>query len=107
MSVIHAFFDFVGTWFGFVGSCMASPTGACVPFLAFFAIGVAAGAALFLVLLAYRAAGFDVLGVIRWKVGAMLRKVSALRAKGSQRDLKAPRDPARVPPTVNGTPATA
>jgi hypothetical protein len=56
MSVIHAFFDFIGTWFGFVLSCAASPTGACVPFLAFLALGIAAGASLVLLLLAYRSA---------------------------------------------------
>jgi hypothetical protein len=100
MSVIHALFDFVGTWFGFVGSCVASPTGACVPFLAFFAIGVAAGAALFLVLLAYGAAGFDVLRAIRLKVAAM-------RSKGSLHKSNAPRQPGRAQPAVNGTPATA
>lgn len=56
MSAINTFFDFVATWFGFVGSCFASPSGACVPFLAFLALGVAAAAALTLVLLAYRSA---------------------------------------------------
>ena len=56
MSAINAFFDFVVTWFGFVGSCLASPSGACVPFLAFLALGVAAAAALTLILLAYRSA---------------------------------------------------
>jgi hypothetical protein len=49
-------FDLIGTWFGFVGTCIASPTGACVPFLAFFALGTAAAAALVLLLLAYRSA---------------------------------------------------
>jgi hypothetical protein len=56
MTVINAFFDFVVTWFGFVGSCFASPSGACVPFLAFLALGAAAAAALTLILLAYRSA---------------------------------------------------
>jgi hypothetical protein len=53
---MNAFFDFIGNWFGFVTSCAASPTGACVPFLAFLALGIAAGAALFLLVLAYRSA---------------------------------------------------
>jgi hypothetical protein len=56
MTAINAFFDFVVTWFGFVGSCFASPSGACVPFLAFLALGVAAAAALMLILHAYRSA---------------------------------------------------
>jgi hypothetical protein len=49
-------FDLIGTWFGFVGTCIATPTGACVPFLAFFALGAAAAAALVLLLVAYRSA---------------------------------------------------
>jgi hypothetical protein len=56
MSLITAFLEYIGTWFGYVGSCVASPNGTCVPFLAFVALGVAAGAALALVLLAYRSA---------------------------------------------------
>lgn len=56
MSLISAFFHAVGTWFGFVGSCIASPSGACVPFLAFLALGVAAAGGLTLLLLAYRSA---------------------------------------------------
>jgi hypothetical protein len=52
--MIHAFFESIASWFGFVGSCVASPSGACVPFLAFVATGAAASAALVIVLLAYR-----------------------------------------------------
>jgi heme/copper-type cytochrome/quinol oxidase subunit 2 len=58
MSVIHAFFEFVANWFGFVGSCIASPSGACIPFLAFLALGAAASSALVLVLLAYHVVPF-------------------------------------------------
>jgi hypothetical protein len=57
MSAISVFFDSVGAWFGFVGSCIASPSGACVPFLVFLASGVAAGIALALLLRAYRYKG--------------------------------------------------
>jgi hypothetical protein len=55
--MISAFFASIATWFGFVGSCVGSPSGACVPFLAFVALGTAASAALFIVLLAYRSMG--------------------------------------------------
>ena len=54
MSMIHAIFEPIATWFGFVGSCIGSPNGACVPFVAFLALGAAASAALAIVLLAYR-----------------------------------------------------
>ena len=54
MSVIQAFFQSVASWFGFVGSCIASPSEACVPFAVFVAVGAVASAALFFVLLAYR-----------------------------------------------------
>jgi hypothetical protein len=45
----------IGTWFGYVGSCVASPDATCRPFLAFLALAAAAVAALALVLMAYRA----------------------------------------------------
>ena len=44
----------IGTWFGYVGACVAAPDATCRPLLAFVALGVAAVAALTLVLLAYR-----------------------------------------------------
>lgn len=47
-------FDFIGTWFGYVGACVVAPDATCRPLLAFVALGAAAGAALTLVLLAYR-----------------------------------------------------
>ena len=46
-------FHLIGTWFGYVGSCVASPDATCRPLMAFIALGAAAGAALTLVLLAY------------------------------------------------------
>ena len=47
-------FGSIGTWFGYVGACVAAPDATCRPLLAFVALGVAALAALTLVLLAYR-----------------------------------------------------
>ena len=47
---------FIGTWFGYVGMCTIAPDATCRPWLAFLALGVAAAAALVLVLLAYKAA---------------------------------------------------
>ena len=44
----------IANWFGFVGSCVASPTGACAPFAAFLAVLIAASAALAGLYLAYR-----------------------------------------------------
>ena len=47
-------FNLIGTWFGYVGACVVSPDATCRPFLAFVVLGIAAGVALTLVLLAYR-----------------------------------------------------
>ena len=49
MELIHL----VGTWFGYVGACVASPDVTCRPLIAFIALGAAASAALTLLLLAY------------------------------------------------------
>ena len=49
-----SFFHSIGTWFGYVGSCVASPDATCRPFLAFLALGIAAAAALTLMVIAYR-----------------------------------------------------
>jgi hypothetical protein len=49
----------VSNWFGFVGSCVAGGGSACRPFLAFVALTAAAGAALTLVVLAYKALRTD------------------------------------------------
>lgn len=46
-------FHLVGAWFGYVGSCVASPDATCLPLMAFIALGAAASAALTLVLLCY------------------------------------------------------
>lgn len=47
---------FIGTWFGYVGSCLVAPDATCRPFLAFILMGAAASAALTLVIMAYRSA---------------------------------------------------
>ena len=52
---IESFFSAIATWFGFVGSCVAGSGTACRPFLAFVAITAAAGVALALLLIAFRA----------------------------------------------------
>jgi hypothetical protein len=93
MSAINAFFDFIGAWFGFVGSCFVSPTGACVPFLAFLALGVAAGAALMLLMLAYRSARDGARG--------------ETRAPGETRGVPALGERPGMRPRVNETPAAA
>lgn len=46
-------FHLIGTWFGYVGACVATPDATCRPLIAFVALGAAASAALTLVLLAY------------------------------------------------------
>lgn len=50
------FFNFIGTWFGYVGSCLVVPDATCRPFLAFILLGAAASAALTLVVMASRSA---------------------------------------------------
>jgi membrane protein implicated in regulation of membrane protease activity len=55
MGFIESVFGTIGTWFGFVGSCVVGPNATCRPFLAFVALAVAAVMALLLVLRAYRA----------------------------------------------------
>lgn len=47
---------FIGTWFGYVGTCLVAPDATCRPLLAFFALGAAASAALTLILMAYKSA---------------------------------------------------
>ena len=54
MEVIGAFFGGIAKWFGFVGACVAGPNATCVPFIAFFALAIAAAAALWLIARAYR-----------------------------------------------------
>src|SRR5437868_8676999 len=55
MAGLESVFAAVGTWFGFVGSCVAGSGPACRPFLAFVALTAAAGAALTLLVMAWRA----------------------------------------------------
>ena len=49
-----SFFGAIGKWFGFVGSCAVGPNATCIPFIAFFTLAIAAGAALWLIARAYR-----------------------------------------------------
>jgi hypothetical protein len=53
--MVEGFISAIGMWFGFVGSCVAGSGTACRPFLAFVAITAAAGVALVLLVLAFRA----------------------------------------------------
>jgi hypothetical protein len=55
MAGIEWLFAAIGAWFGFVGSCLADGSPACRPFLAFVALTAAAGVALALLVLAYKA----------------------------------------------------
>ena len=54
MAGLEALTGLIGKWFGFVGACVAGAGPACRPFLAFVALTAAAGAALALLVLAYR-----------------------------------------------------
>ncbi|HEY0338311.1 MAG TPA: hypothetical protein VGC70_13300 [Burkholderiales bacterium] len=55
MAGIEWFFAAISAWFGFVGSCVADAGPTCRPFLAFVALTAAAGVALALLVLAYKA----------------------------------------------------
>ena len=55
MNAIYSFFSTIGTWFGYVGSCAIGAEATCRPFLAFVVLTIASGAALALVMRAYRA----------------------------------------------------
>ncbi|MEN3352719.1 MAG: hypothetical protein V7640_877 [Betaproteobacteria bacterium] len=55
MAGIEWFFAAIGAWFGFVGSCVADAGPTCRPLLAFVALTAAAGVALALLVLAYKA----------------------------------------------------
>src|SRR5688500_18216793 len=46
--------NLIGTWLGYVGSCVIAPDATCRPFLAFVALGAAAAIALTLLIIAYR-----------------------------------------------------
>ena len=54
MEFIGALFGMIATWFGFVGACVVGPSAACVPFIAFFALAIAAAGGLWLIARAYR-----------------------------------------------------
>jgi hypothetical protein len=56
MDLIQSFFSTIGTWFGFVGSCVAGPDVVCRPFIGFVMLTTMAAVALYLVLKAYQAA---------------------------------------------------
>ena len=49
-------FQFIATWFGYVGSCVFSPDATCGPFVAFLALGAAATCGLVLIVMAYHRA---------------------------------------------------
>ena len=51
---MNIFIESLAKWFGFVGSCVASPIGACIPFAAFIAVLIGASAALGGLYLAFR-----------------------------------------------------
>ena len=51
---MNGLFNFVGMWFGYVGSCVVGPDATCRPFLAFLALGIAAAVALTVLLMWYR-----------------------------------------------------
>ena len=55
MGAIQSFFSTIATWFGYVGSCAIGAETTCRPFLAFLVLAIASGAALALVMRAYRA----------------------------------------------------
>ena len=57
MGFIEALFGTIAKWFGFVGSCVVGPNAACIPFMAFLALAIAAAAALWLIARAYRRLG--------------------------------------------------
>jgi hypothetical protein len=55
MTFLTSVFSTIGTWFGFVGSCVIGPDPTCRHFLAFVALTVISAIALALVMRAYRA----------------------------------------------------
>ena len=55
MNAIYSFSSTIGAWFGYVGSCVMGSETTCRPFLAFVVLTLASGAALALVMRAYRA----------------------------------------------------
>ncbi|HEV7802967.1 MAG TPA: hypothetical protein VGP15_17970 [Burkholderiales bacterium] len=55
MTILGSLFSTIGTWFGFVGSCVAGADATCRPFLAFVALAIVSGSALVLVVRAYKA----------------------------------------------------
>ena len=55
MGIIQSLLSTIGTWFGYVGSCVVGAETTCRPFLAFVVLAIASGAALALVMRAYRA----------------------------------------------------
>ena len=55
MGVINSFFSLVGTWFGYVGSCVVGPDPTCRPFLGFVLLAAIAVTAFAFLVKAYRA----------------------------------------------------
>ena len=65
--LLETIFNVIGTWFGYVATCVASPLPTCLPFVAFLALGSAAFVFLALVLTIYRSAQEKDLRAIREK----------------------------------------
>jgi hypothetical protein len=78
MNAIYSFFSAIGTWFGYVGSCAVGAETTCRPFLAFVVLTIASGAALALVMRAYRAL----------KPEEERREAEARRARAKERELQ-------------------
>lgn len=86
----------IGTWFGYVGACVASPEATCRPLIAFIALGVAASAALTLVLLAYS----NVLR--RESADVEAQRANARELEAQARVRRSLADRAAVKPVVSG-----
>lgn len=89
-------FDLIGTWFGYVGACVASPDATCRPLIAFIALGAAASAALTLVLLAF--------GNVQRRETAQIeqQRATARSLEAQQRVRRALAERAAVKPVVSG-----
>lgn len=89
-------FHLIGTWFGYVGACVASPDATCRPLMAFIALGAAASAALTLVLLAY--------ANVQRRESAQLEdeRTKAQASKAQERVRRSLAERAAVKPLVSG-----
>jgi hypothetical protein len=78
MSFLHSLFGYFGTWFGYVGSCVASPLPTCRPFLAFVLLTLSGGVSLAMLL-------------------STLRRIAGVVSAGRAAVSRAPR-PSRIAP---------